>query len=372
MFKQIAKNIVEFSLDLHAGEKLNIIIKDKSQDVLGKEIEKYAQSIGVITRYFYDHESIYNDMTDEEFSSYLQREIDIMKDCDACALVRDNIPMSLTDIGIKRRQKFIKEVHFDIRCSKKWNLTCVPSRKEFSTEEEYLDILETYLKSSSINYKKFSKAMDNLVARLRSTDKVRIIAKNTNISFSIKGLPVVKCISKRNLPDGEVFTAPIKESVNGYITYNLPSIEGETIHNNIYFEFENGRIVHASSDHTSELLRVLGTDEGARYIGEFSFGLNPFITKCYNNTLYDEKISGTIHLTPGNAYERCNNGNKSVIHWDIVQSHLPEFGGGEIWLDNTLIRKDGLFVVEDLKCLNPDQLIPTLTQNKEDIYDYEK
>jgi aminopeptidase len=167
-----------------------------------------------------------------------------------------------------------------------------------------------------------------------------------------------------------VYTAPIKESVNGYITYNLPSIEGETTHNNIYFEFENGKIINATSDHSKELNEVLDTDEGARYIGEFSFGLNPFITKCYNNTLYDEKISGTIHFTPGNAYEKCNNGNKSVIHWDIVQSHLPEFGGGEIWLDSTLIRKDGLFVVEDLKCLNPDELIQSLSQNKDDELRY--
>ena len=370
MFKQIAKNIVEFSLDLTAGEKLNIIIKDKSQDVLGREIEKYAQSIGVKTRYTYDHEDFYNNLTDDEFQSYLQKEIDIMTKCDACALVRNNIPMSLNDTGKKRRQQFLKEVHRDIRCSKKWNLTCVPSRAEFSTDEKYQDILETYLKSSSINYEKFSEAMDNLVARLKSANKVRIVAKGTDISFSIKGLPVVKCISKRNLPDGEVFTAPVKDSVNGYITYNLPSIEGETTHNNIYFRFIDGKIVYATSDHENELNDVLDTDEGARYIGEFSFGLNPFITKCYNNTLYDEKISGTIHFTPGNSYESCNNGNKSLIHWDIVQSHLPEFGGGEIWLDNTLIRKDGLFVVEDLKCLNPNQLINSITGDKDTLIKY--
>lgn len=362
---QLAKNIVDFSLDLHSGENLNIIVYGDTQEALAGEIERYAKSKGVNTRLFHDHEYFYNNMTDEEFEEYLQKEMEIMQACDACAIVRKNLPMDLTDLGRQRREKLIVDVHFNIRCQKKWNLTSVPSPEDCKTEEEYKDLLNTYLTASSINYKKFSTAMDNLVERMKKADKIRIRAKNTNLSFSIKGMPAVKCISERNLPDGEVFTAPIIDSVNGYITYNLPSAEEQTTHNNIYFEFKNGKIVHASSDHTSELLEILATDEGARYIGEFSFGLNPFITKCYNNTLYDEKISGTIHLTPGNAYERCDNGNRSNIHWDLVQSHTPEYGGGEIWFDNTLIRKDGLFVPEDLKCLNPDKLIALLSSDNE-------
>lgn len=367
MFKQIAKNIVDFSLDLHSGENLNIIVYGDTQEALARDIERYAKSKGVITRLFHDHEDFYNNMNDDEFEEYLQKEMDIMRACDVCAIIRKNSPMKLTELGRQRREKLIVDVHFNIRCKKKWNLTSIPSPEDCNTEEEYQDLLKTYLTASSINYKEFSRAMDNLVSRLQSADKIRIKAKNTNLSFSIKGMPAIKCISKRNLPDGEVYTAPIKNSVNGYITYNMPSLEHQTIHNNIYFEFKNGRIVHASSDQTPELLRILDTDDGARFIGEFSFGLNPFITKCYNNTLYDEKINGTIHLTPGNAYERCDNGNKSSIHWDIVQSHTPEYGGGEIWLDNTLIRKDGLFVVEDLQCLNPNKLIPLLQDNEKEL-----
>ena len=202
-----------------------------------------------------------------------------------------------------------------------------------------------------------SHAMDNLVKRLAKADRVRIIATNTDLAFSIKGLPPIKCIAKRNLPDGEVYTAPVKTSVNGYITYNMPIVYNGITHNNVYFEFKDGKIVNESSDHPEELTKILNTDEGARYIGEFSFGLNPFVKKCFNNALYDEKISGTIHLTPGLAYERCNNGNKSSIHWDIIQSHAPEFGGGEIWIDGELIRKNGIFVVPDLECLNPSNLI---------------
>jgi len=289
-----------------------------------------------------------------------------MKKCDACSIIDARAPFELSEIGKQRRLRFMKEVHLDIRSKKKWILTSVPCKENCKNESEYKEMFNTYLKSSSINYYNFSQAMDNLVLRLEQTKKVRIIAKGTDISFSIYKMPAIKCIGKRNLPDGEVYTAPIKDSINGHITYNLPSYNNGITHNNIYFEFKDGKIINESSDHSEELTKILNIDEGARYIGEFSLGLNPFITKCYNNTLFDEKISGTIHLTPGDAYERCNNGNKSNIHWDIVQSHTPEFGGGEIWFDNELIRKDGLFVVEDLKCLNPNILIKEILYNNED------
>ena len=154
-----------------------------------------------------------------------------------------------------------------------------------------------------------------------------------------------------------MFTAPVKDSINGYITYNLPSKRNGFTHNNIRLDFKNGKIINCCSDHTKELIEVFETDEGARYVGEFSFGINPLVNKCFNNILYDEKISGSIHFTPGAAYDECFNGNKSAVHWDLVQSHTPEYGGGEIWLDDVLIRKDGRFVVEDLFCLNPENLI---------------
>lgn len=370
MFEKIAKNIVDYSLELKQGEKLNIIIRGKGQDVLGHEIEKVAKAKGIKTRYSqYDYDQ-YETMTDQEFEAYLQKELKIMTECDACALVGISQKVKLSDMANARNDRFFKIVHRDVRLKKRWNLTSVPCREDQKSEEAYKEMLNTYIKSCSIDYDNMSRAMDNLVERLARADKVRIIAKDTDISFSIKGLPPVKCIGKRNLPDGEVYTAPVKDSVNGYITYNLPSMQNGVKHNNIHFEFKNGKIVKEWSDHTEELTKVLNTDEGARYIGEFSFGVNPYVKKCFNNTLYDEKISGTIHFTPGNAYERCNNGNKSVVHWDIVQSHTPEYGGGEIWLDDELIRKDGIFVAEYLKCLNPDQLIPEASK-KESAEDVE-
>lgn len=357
MFRKIAENIVDYSLELKPGENLNIIIRGKSQDILGKEIEKVANEKGISTRYGYDNREEFETFTDEEFDKYVQEELAAMEACDACILVVDMVPVKLSDKATERRNHYFNIVHKNVRLKKRWNLTSVPCRENCKSEQEYQELFDTYIKACSIDYNKMSQAMDNLVKRLTKADKVHIIAKDTDITFSIKGLPPVKCIGKRNLPDGEVYTAPVKDSVNGYITYNLPIVQNGVTHNNIRFEFKNGKIIKESSDHTQELTKVLNTDEGARYIGEFSFGVNPYVKKCFNNALYDEKISGTIHFTPGSAYERCNNGNKSVIHWDIVQSHTLEYGGGEIWLDDELIRKNGIFVVDYLKCLNPSNLI---------------
>jgi len=160
-----------------------------------------------------------------------------------------------------------------------------------------------------------------------------------------------------NIPDGEVASAPVKNSVNGYITYNTETTYNGTTFNNVHFEFENGKIVKATSNNTEALNKILDTDEGARYIGEFAIGLNPYVEKPIGDTLFDEKIKGSFHFTPGDALEESDNGNRSSIHWDIVNIQRPEFGGGEIWFDDVLVRKDGLFVLDELLQLNPENLI---------------
>ena len=115
--------------------------------------------------------------------------------------------------------------------------------------------------------------------------------------------------------------------------------------------------VYVSSAGTKEILRfVLDADEGARYIGEFSLGYNPHIQKPMRDILFDEKIAGSFHFTPGQAYENADNGNRSQIHWDMVNIQRPEYGGGEIHFDGVLVRKDGLFVLPELQGLNPDRL----------------
>ncbi|MDF2590669.1 MAG: aminopeptidase, partial [Clostridia bacterium] len=175
-------------------------------------------------------------------------------------------------------------------------------------------------------------------------------------SFSIKGLPAIKCAGELNIPDGEVFSAPVKDSVNGYITYNTPAEYQGFTYENIRLEFKDGKIIKATANDTDRINKVFDTDDGARYVGEFAIGVNPYITKPMKDTLFDEKIMGSIHFTPGNSYDDCDNGNKSAIHWDLVFIQTPVYGGGEIWFDDTLIRKDGMFVLDSLKVLNPENL----------------
>ena len=176
------------------------------------------------------------------------------------------------------------------------------------------------------------------------------------MTFSIKGIPAIKCSGLRNIPDGEVYTAPVKDSVNGYITYNVPSVEEGIKFENVRLEFKDGKIVKATANDIVAVNKIFDTDEGARYVGEFALGVNPYITKAMGDILFDEKISGSIHFTPGQSYEDAPNGNKSAIHWDLVQVQTTEYGGGEIYFDDVLIRKDGMFVLDELKCLNPENL----------------
>jgi aminopeptidase len=201
-----------------------------------------------------------------------------------------------------------------------------------------------------------SKAMDPLVELMEKTDRVNIKGTGTDLSFSIKGLPAIKCAGRVNIPDGEVFSAPVKDSVNGYITYNTPAVYQGYTYENIRLEFKDGKIIKASANNTDKINHVLDTDEGARYVGEFAIGVNPYIVNPMKETLFDEKIKGSIHFTPGSSYDDCYNGNKSAIHWDLVYIQTPQYGGGEIRFDGVLVRKDGLFVIPELEPLNPDNL----------------
>jgi len=191
---------------------------------------------------------------------------------------------------------------------------------------------------------------------MNNTDKVRITGPDTDIAFSIRDIPTVGCYGTRNLPDGEIFTAPVKNSVNGYIKYNAPSVYNGFTFEDIFFEIKDGKIIKAEANDTQRINRILDMDEGARYIGEFALGVNPYIIKPMKEILFDEKIMGSFHFTPGNSYDTAFNGNKSKIHWDLVCIQTDEYGGGKIFFDDVLIRENGVFVVDELKCLNSENL----------------
>lgn len=208
----------------------------------------------------------------------------------------------------------------------------------------------------TLDYAHMAQAQIPLKQLMERTDKVRITGPETELHFSIKNIPAIPCAGECNIPDGEVFTAPVKDSVYGKITFNTPCpYRGHTFHD-VCLHFEAGKIVQATADQTDSLNEILDTDEGARFVGEFALGLNPSITKPMGDILFDEKIGGSLHFTPGQAYEEADNGNRSTVHWDMVLMQTPAYGGGEIYFDDQLIRKDGLFVLPELKTLNPDLL----------------
>ncbi len=215
-----------------------------------------------------------------------------------------------------------------------------------------------YFDVCTLDYEKMAKAAEPLKDLMDRTDEVHILAPGTDLKFSIKGIGSVSCSGNRNIPDGECFTAPVKDSMNGVIQYNTVSLYQGTEYKDIRYVVKNGKIVEATAGaNTDKLNDVLDTDEGARYFGEWALGYNPYVLHPMKDTLFDEKIAGSFHLTPGNAYDPPGgNGNKSSVHWDTVLIQRPDYGGGEIWFDGKLIRKDGLFVLPELEGLNPANL----------------
>lgn len=249
-------------------------------------------------------------------------------------------------------------VHHEIRVKKlRWVVLRYPSPSmaqlaNMSTEQ----FEDHYFNVCNLDYSKMDKAMTPLVKLMNKTDKVRLVAKDTDITFSIKDIPAVKCAGHMNIPDGEVYTAPVKNSINGVITYNTPTVYNGTKFDWVQLKFRDGKIVEQNSSNKEKSEAIFNTDEGARYVGEFAIGVNPFINDAIGDILFDEKIAGSIHFTPGCCYDDAYNGNSSAVHWDLVLRQAPAFGGGKIFFDDVLIRENGKFVVDELKCLNPENL----------------
>jgi aminopeptidase len=214
-----------------------------------------------------------------------------------------------------------------------------------------------YFDVCTLDYRNMEQAMEPLRRLMERTDRVRIKGPGTDLSFSIKGIAAIPCAGKMNIPDGEIYTAPVQNSINGIISYNTPAVYQGVTYEKIRFQFENGKIIAAQSTDSTRLNQILDTDAGARFVGEFALGVNPFILHPMKDTLFDEKINGSLHFTPGQAYRDADNGNRSAIHWDLVLIQRPEYGGGEIYFDDKLVRRDGHFVLPELAPLNAENLV---------------
>ena len=237
-------------------------------------------------------------------------------------------------------------------CVLRWPTPSMAQSAGMSTEA----FENLYFDVCTMDYARMAKAQEPLARLMKKTDRVHIKGPGTDLRFSIKNIGAKMCKGDRNIPDGEVFSCPVRDSINGTIQFNTPTLYAGTKFENVRLEFKDGKVVDATSNNTKRLNEILDTDAGSRYTGEFSLGFNPYILSPMCDILFDEKIAGSLHLTPGQAYEDCDNGNRSAVHWDMVLIQRPEWGGGEIWFDDVLIRKDGMFMTRELKPLNPENL----------------
>jgi aminopeptidase len=359
-FDELAKLLVEYSIRLRRNETVLIEAFDIPDEMTVALIRAVRNAGGVPFAQTYQarvNRALAFEASDRQLSVIASHELARMKKMNAYIAVRgSNNITELSDVPPAKMQLIGKKMRpvQDQRVKKtKWVVLRWPSPSMAQLAGMSTEAFEDfYFDVCTLDYRKLLPAMKALKRLMERTDRVEIKGPGTDLRFSIKGIPAVICGGDRNIPDGEVFSCPVKDSVEGHVTFNAPSIYQGTAFDGIRLEFKNGKIVAATSNETKKLNKILDSDPGARYTGEFSLGFNPRVLQPMRDILFDEKIAGSFHLTPGQAYEEADNGNRSQVHWDMVSIHRPDYGGGEIYFDGRLIRKDGQFLAKRLRSLN--------------------
>lgn len=363
-YKKLAKLLVEYSTALKKGDRVLLDMIDVP-DEFSIELMRASRAAGATPVVEVRHTRINREIirqTDKEHAG-LSRDLELfrMKKVQAYIAIRGSGNASEnSDVPGDRMALYSRitrpvlnhRVNKTRWCVLRWPTPSMAQGAGMSTEA----FEDLYFDVCTMDYRRMARAMVPLVRRMTKADRVYIKGPGTDLTFSIKGIGAKMCKGDRNIPDGEVFSCPVKTSINGRIQFNTPTLYSGTKFENVCLEFMEGKVVKATSNNTKRLNEILDTDPGARYTGEFSLGFNPYILSPMCDILFDEKIAGSLHLTPGQAYEDCDNGNRSAVHWDMVLIQRPEWGGGEIWFDKELIRKDGRFLPRDLKALNPEKL----------------
>lgn len=367
-FAKLADVLVRHSMEVQPGDKTLIEATEIPPEMLTVLIDRIAEAGGlpfVILRNQRVSRALYRNATADQMELVGRVELDVMKQMDAyCGLRGSHNSTEISDVPADKMQLYREKVWSPVHSNQRvphtkwvvlrWPTPSMAQQAGMSTEafeDFYFDVC------TGVDYAKLRDAQKPLQKRMEAADRVQLLGPgDTDISFSVKDIPVIPCYGERNIPDGECFTAPVRDSVNGVIHFNTPTAYQDKPFDDVRLVFKDGKIVEATGSDTAALNEILDSDEGARYIGEFSIGFNPYILQPMRDILFDEKIAGSIHFTPGQAYEIADNGNRSQIHWDMVLVQREDYGGGEIRFDGETIRKDGLFIPEDLHGLNPENL----------------
>jgi aminopeptidase len=363
-YTKLARLLTEYSTELKKGDRVLIEVIDVP-DEFSVELMRAARKAGAIPVIEVRHSRVTREIVIETNDKHaaLIRDIELsrMKKMQAYIAIRGSANINETsDVASERMALYSRMLRpvLNYRVSKtRWVVLRWPSPSMAQSAGMSTEAFENlYFDVCTMDYRRMARAMVPLWKRMQRADRVQLKAPGTDLTFSIEGIGAKMCKGDRNIPDGEVFSCPVKTSVNGVVQFNTPTIYSGTKFENVRLEFKNGKVFNATAagTGTQRLNEILDTDAGARYVGEFSLGFNPYILNPMCDILFDEKIAGSLHFTPGQAYEECDNGNRSAVHWDMVLIQRPEWGGGEIWFDGELIRKDGLFLPRDLKPLNPE------------------
>jgi aminopeptidase len=363
-YQKLADIITHHSCEVQKGEKVLIETFDIPHEFTVILVRTIAAAGGLPLCLTKDNRvlrELYRNATEEQMQFWGEIERRQMEGVQGYVGARGSLNSTeMADVPAGKMDLYQKHlwhpVHSEVRVPKtkwvvlRWPTPSMAQQAQMSTEA----FEEFYFDVCTVDYKAMARAMEPLKARMEQARKVHIKGPGTDLRFSIDGIPVVGCAGERNIPDGEMFTSPVRDSVEGTLAVNTASLYQGIVFDDICLTFKKGKIVEARANHTERLNRFFDTDEGARYVGEFSIAFNPLIREPMMDILFDEKIAGSFHFTPGQAYDEADNGNRSQIHWDLVTIQRPEHGGGEIWLDEELIRKDGKFVVDDLEGLNSE------------------
>ncbi len=361
-YQKLAKQLVHYSCTVQAGEKVMLDLAEVP-DALGVALIREIRAVGADPLVRVIHTALNKEMltgaTESQYELINELDVAQFKAMDAYIAFRgshniaelSSVPAENMKLAMKALRPSMNErVNGTKWVVLRWPTPAMAQQAGMSTG----DFEDYFFKVCTYDYASLLPGMEFLKALMNKTDKVEIKGPGTHLTFSIKDIPAIECCGLRNIPDGEVFTAPVKDSVEGVVSYNAPSIYQGIAFDDVVLTFEKGKIVDAQAGQkTAALNRILDSDEGSRYIGEFALGVNPVIQQPIRDILFDEKIGGSFHFTPGQAYEVADNGNRSQVHWDLVCMQTEACGGGEIYFDGELIRKNGLFLAPELASLNP-------------------
>jgi aminopeptidase len=358
---QLASQLVRYSTAVKRGEKVLIDAFDVPEAVpiaLIREIRKVGATPFVNIHSAQVSREMLMAATDEQYAIQAKHSLAQMKSMDAYIAIRGShnitenadIPPKNMAVAMKKMRPVQNYRVGKTRwCVLRWPHPAMAQQAGMSTEA----FEDFYFKVCLLDYKKLVPSMKKLEALMSKTNDVHIKGNGSDLRFSMEGLKAIACGGEYNIPDGECFSAPVKNSVEGVIKYNAPTIYQGIAFDDIELTFEKGKIVKATANNTKAINKILDSDPGARYVGEFAIGFNPAIKEPMRDILFDEKIAGSFHFTPGQAYEGvADNGNRSQVHWDMVCIQRPDYGGGEIWFDGKLIRKNGKFLPKNLAPLN--------------------